>query len=147
LLAALYTGRRLSRLVDDALAIGLEPLVEAHDERELERALATAARLIGLNNRDLRTLVVDPERAAGLRRIVPEDRLVVAESGVRDAETVAGWRALGFDAALVGEALMRSLDPAAAVRRFVAAAADPDDPAEVARRPFVKICGLTEPAG
>ncbi len=147
LLAALHTGRRLSQLVEDALAIGLEPLVEAHDERELERALATPARLIGLNNRDLRTLTVDPARAGDLRRLVPEDRLVVAESGLRDTQTVAGWRALGFDAALVGEALMRSPDPAAAVRAFVAAGADPDDPAEATRRPFVKICGITDAAG
>ena len=88
-----------------ALELGLEPLVEAHDERELERALATDARLIGLNNRDLRTLDVDPERAVRLRELVPDDRLVIAESGVRDAATVARWRALGFDAALVGEAL------------------------------------------
>ena len=147
LLAALHPARRLRQLVDHALAIGLEPLVEAHDERELERALATNARVIGLNNRDLRTLTVDPERAARLRSLVPEDRLVVAESGVRESETVAGWRALGFDAALVGEALMRSPDPAAAVRAFVAAGAMPDDPAELARMPFVKICGVTDRAG
>ncbi len=75
------------------------------------------ARLIGLNNRDLRTLAVDPERAVRLRELVPDDRLVVAESGVREPATVAGWRALGFDAALVGEALMRAADPAAAAAR------------------------------
>ena len=147
LLAALHPARRLGRLVDESLAIGLEPLVEAHDEPELERALATRARLIGINNRDLRTLTVDPERAASLRPLVPEDRLVVAESSVREPETVAGWRALGFDAALVGEALMRSPNPRAAVRRFVAAGALPDDPAEAACMPFVKICGITDPAG
>jgi tryptophan synthase beta subunit len=147
LLAALHPARRLRHLVDQALAIGLEPLVEAHDERELERTLATNARVVGLNNRDLRTLTVDPERAARLRRMVPDDRLVLAESGVRATETVAGWRALGFDAALVGEALMRSLDPAAAVRAFVTAGAPPDDPAELARTPFVKICGITDRAG
>ena len=119
LLAVLHPAKRLAALVDRALEIGLEPLVEAHDERELDRALATNARLIGLNNRDLRTLDVDPERAVRLRERVPEDRLVVAESGVRDASTVAGWRAVGFDAALVGEALVRSADPAAAVAAFV----------------------------
>ena len=79
-----------------ALDLGLEPLVEAHDERELERALATSARLIGLNNRDLRTLDVDPERAGRLRELVPDDRLVIAESGVREPATVARWRALGL---------------------------------------------------
>jgi hypothetical protein len=85
--------------------------VEAHDEKELRAALATDARLIGLNNRDLRTLEVDPSRADRLRALVPDDRLVIAESGVRDPSVVARWRALGFDAALVGEALMRSADP------------------------------------
>ena len=59
LLAVLHPAKRLARLVDRALEIGLEPLVEAHDERELERAVATNARLIGINNRDLRTLAVD----------------------------------------------------------------------------------------
>jgi tryptophan synthase beta chain/phosphoribosylanthranilate isomerase len=147
LLASLHPAARLGRLVDAALDLGLEPLVEAHDERELERVLATHAHLIGLNNRDLRTLAVDPERAVRLREQVPGDRLVVAESGVRDPETVAGWRALGFDAALVGEALMRSADPAVAAARFAAAGRLPDDLAAEDRAPFVKICGITDAAG
>src|SRR4029078_9990378 len=80
------------------------------DEAELDAALATDARVIGINNRDLRTLDVDTERADRLRALVPDDRIVIAESGVRDASTIRRWRALGFDAALVGEALMRSDD-------------------------------------
>ncbi len=147
LLAVLHTPARLRRLVDEAFALGLEPLVEAHDERELRAALATDARLIGLNNRDLRTLRVDTERADRLRGLVPDDRLVIAESGVRDAETLARWRALGFDGALVGEALMRAPDATAVARAFVAAGRPPQDPANVARRPFVKICGVTDEAG
>ncbi len=147
LLAVLHPAKRLARLVDRALEIGLEPLVEAHDERELERALATNARLIGLNNRDLRTLDVDTERAIRLRAFVPDDRLVVAESGVRDAATIAAWRAIGFDAALVGEALVRSGDPAGAVRTFVAAGTPPRDPANAAAVPWVKICGVTDADG
>jgi tryptophan synthase beta subunit len=147
LLAVLHPARRLALLVDRALEIGLEPLVEAHDERELERALATRARLIGLNNRDLRTLDVDAERAARLRALVPDDRLVVAESGVRDAATIADWRAIGFDAALVGEALVRAPDPAAVVRTFVTAGRPPGDSANAAATPFVKICGITDADG
>ena len=147
LLAVLHPAKRLARLVERAIEIGLEPLVEAHDEKELERALASGARLIGLNNRDLRTLDVDTERAVRLRALVPDDRLVVGESGVRDAATVAAWRAVGFDAALVGEALVRSADPAAAVRAFVAAGRPPGDPANVADVPFVKICGVTDADG
>ena len=147
LLAVLHPAKRLARLVERALEIGLEPLVEAHDAAELDAALSTGARLIGLNNRDLRTLTVDVERASRLRELVPDDRLVIAESGVREPATVARWRALGFDGALVGEALVRAADPAAAARAFVAAGAAPDDPANVARRPFVKICGVTDIEG
>ncbi len=147
LLAGLHPPRRLERLVAQAMDLGLEPLVEAHDAREIEAALATGARLIGINNRDLRTLHVDPERAVRMRDLVPGDRLVVAESGVRDPATIRRWRATGFDAALVGEALMRSNDPAAAARAFVAAGAYPPDPAAAARQPMVKICGITDEAG
>ncbi|MDQ3128176.1 MAG: hypothetical protein M3Q66_06935, partial [Chloroflexota bacterium] len=147
LLAVLHPAARLARLVERAFELGLEPVVEAHDERELRAALATSARLIGLNNRDLRTLQVDTGRAERLRAFVPDDRLVIAESGVRDPETVSRWRALGFDGALIGEALMRAPDASAAVRAFVAAGRQPDDLANVARRPFVKICGVTDEAG
>jgi tryptophan synthase beta subunit len=147
LLAVLHPAKRLARLVERALDIGLEPLVEAHDERELERALGTAARLIALNNRDLRTLDVDLERAVRLRELVPDDRLVIAESGVRDASTIAAWRAIGFDGALVGEAFVRAADPAAAVRVFAAAGRQPSDPANLAATPLVKICGITDPEG
>ena len=147
LLAVLHPARRLARLVARACDLGLEPLVEAHDARELDAALATGARLVGINNRDLRTLDVDPERAVRLRELVPGDRLAVAESGVRDTATIARWRATGFDAALVGEALMRSPDPAAAARAFVSAGRDPSDAASLARLPEVKICGVTDAAG
>jgi tryptophan synthase beta chain len=147
LLAVLHPARRLARLVSSALEIGLEPFVEVHHARELERALATDTRLIGLNNRDLRTLDVDVERAGLLRDLVPDDRLVIAESGVREPSQIARWRALAFDGALVGESLMRDPDPAAAVSAFVAAGRPPTDPANVARRPMVKICGVTDADG
>ena len=124
--------------------LGLEPLVEAHDARELDAALASDARVIGINNRDLRTLDVDPERAVALRDAIPGDRLAIAESGVRDAATVARWRASGFDAALVGEALMRAGDPAATAAAFVAAGRDPVDLAADDRAPSVKVCGVTD---
>jgi tryptophan synthase beta subunit len=147
LLAVLHPPRRLARLAAAAFDLGLEPLVEAHGERELDAALATTARLIGVNNRDLRTLDVDPEHAARVRERIPDDRLAIAESGVREASTLGGWRALGFDAALVGEALVRAADPEAAARAFVAAGRPPDDPAHLGAVPFVKICGVTDEAG
>ncbi len=147
LLAVLHPRARLARLVAQARDLGLEPLVEAHDARELDAALASGARVIGVNNRDLRTLEVDPERAVRLRELIPGDRIAIAESGVRDTATIARWRASGFDAALVGEALMRSPDPAAAARAFVSAGAYPRDIAAAARQPMVKICGVTDEAG
>jgi tryptophan synthase beta subunit len=147
LLAVLHDTDALAGLVERTFELGMEPLVEVHDEPELEAALATRARLIGINNRDLRTLDVDIERADRLRSLVPDDRIVIAESGVRDPSTVARWRALGFDAALVGEALMRADDATAAVRSFVSAGRQPDDPANLARRPYVKVCGITTAEG
>jgi len=147
LLASLHPAKALRRLVERAREIGLEPLVEAHDAREVDRAIASGARIIGLNNRDLRTLAVDPEQASRLRELVPDDRLVVAESGVRDTAQIARWRAQGFDAALVGEALVRAADPTSVARAFVAAGRPPADGSEVARRPFVKVCGVTDTDG
>jgi indole-3-glycerol phosphate synthase len=103
LLAVLHPAARLARLVSAALDLGLEPLVEAHDARELDAALATRARVIGINNRDLRTLGVDPERAVRMRELV---RGTGWRGGVRSPRPhVARRRATGFDAALVGEAL------------------------------------------
>ena len=147
LLALLHAPAALAALVARARDLGLEPLVEVHDERELDGALASGARLIGVNNRDLRTLAVDPEHAVRLRDLIPGDRIAIAESGVRETATIARWRASGFDAALVGEALMRSADPAAAARAFTAAGRHPIDPAGAARLPEVKICGITDAAG
>ncbi len=154
LLAALHPARRLARLVVQARDLGLEPLVEVHSRRELEAAVATDARLIGINNRDLRALTVDPELAERLRESVPDDRLVVAESGVRDEARLRRWRATGFDAALVGEELMRAGTDAASVSARTAALVEAgrvptpaEDPGAAARTPFVKICGITEPRG
>ena len=154
LLAALHPPTRLAKLVRTALDVGLEPLVEAHSAKELAAAVATDTRLIGVNNRDLRTLEVDATLCERLRADVPGDRVVIAESGVHDAAMIRRWRALGFDGALVGEDLMRSGSEPSAVEARVAtlvgAGAVPApgvDPGLDGRAPFVKICGITEPAG
>jgi tryptophan synthase beta chain len=147
LLACILPPRKLARFAGLARELGLEPLVEVHDERELEAALATDARLIGLNNRNLRTLAVDPDHCLRLRPLVPDDRLVVGESGVGEPRTLVGWRAAGLDAALIGEALMRSAEPAAAARAYVNAGSVPHDVAAEARMPLVKICGVTDSEG
>jgi tryptophan synthase beta chain len=154
LIAAMHRAPALRHLVRVAREVGLEPLVEVHEARELDRALASGARLIGINNRDLRSLAVDPDHAAALRSHVPDDRLVVAESGAVDPGVLSAWRALGFDAALVGEALMRAGtgpdDVRARTAAFVAAGRSPSGAEDIAaadREPWVKICGVTDRRG
>jgi tryptophan synthase beta chain len=147
LIASLHPPRRLARLVSLAFDLGLEPLVEIHRADELPAVLASGARVVGINQRDLRSLAVDPGLARRLRPLVPQDRLVVAESGISQPHEVVPLRAIGVDAILVGEALMRAGDPTAAVRAFVARGAVPADLAAADRVPLVKICGVTDPVG
>ncbi|HVV16516.1 MAG TPA: indole-3-glycerol phosphate synthase TrpC [Polyangia bacterium] len=116
LIVAALDDPELRALLAAVAEAGLEALVEAHDEAEVARAVAAGAAIVGINNRDLRTFTVDRDLAARLRPRVPADRIVVAESGIRDAADVARLRAAGVDAMLVGETLMRAPDPAAALR-------------------------------
>lgn len=98
-----------------AVELGLDALVEIHDEHELEHALAAGATLIGVNQRDLVTFQVDHERAVRMAGAIPDDAVKVAESGVRGAEDAGALRAAGYDAVLVGETLVTAADPAAAI--------------------------------
>lgn len=93
----------------------LSALVEAHDEREVERALAAGARVVGVNNRDLATFKVDIHTSRRLRALVPDQVLFVAESGIHGHDDVAALADIGVDAVLVGEALMRAADKRAAL--------------------------------
>ena len=95
--------------------LGLDALVEVHDEPELARALAVGATLVGVNQRDLVTFEVDHERATRMAAAFPADVVSVAESGVRGPADAASLAAAGYDAVLVGESLVTSGDPAAAV--------------------------------
>jgi len=106
---------QITALLAAARETGLDALVEVHDRAELDRALALGATIVGVNNRDLRTFTIDRELAIRLRALVPPDRVVVAESGIRDAADVERLRAAGVDAMLVGESLMRAPDPGAAL--------------------------------
>ena len=96
-------------------ALGLSALVEAHDEREVETALRAGARVIGVNNRNLRDFTVDPENSRRLRSMIPRDVIFVSESGVKSPEDVRALRQMGADAVLIGEALMRAADKKAAL--------------------------------
>lgn len=90
--------------------LGLSALVEAHDEREVEMALDTGARMIGVNNRNLKDFTVNTDNSRRLREMIPGNILFVSESGVRDAADIAKLRDIGADAVLVGETLMRAAD-------------------------------------
>jgi indole-3-glycerol phosphate synthase len=111
---------QLPSLVEAARAFGLEPLVEVRDEGELERALAAGARVVGVNSRDLETLVVDSATIARVIPLIPPDVLAVAESGIGSPADVVAASAVGADAVLVGSFLSAAGDPAAAVRALAA---------------------------
>jgi indole-3-glycerol phosphate synthase len=113
LIVAALDDPQLAELRHQAAELGLAALVEVHDERELDRALAVGAELVGINNRDLTTLKVDTRRSVELAKRIPEETIVVAESGFSDR---AQLEELEVDAVLIGEALMRSADVEAAVR-------------------------------
>jgi len=120
LIVAALDDARLGDLLACARAAGLGVLVEAHDARELERALAAGADVVGVNHRDLATFVVDTSLTERLRPLVPARCVYVAESGIRTPADVALMGAHGADAVLVGEALMRAPDPGAALAELVA---------------------------
>ena len=116
LIAAVLDDAELSDFHQLAGDLGLDALVEIHDEPELERALAVGARLIGVNQRDLVTFEVDQERAVRLAPLIPDGAVGVAESGIRDRNDAVTLQGAGYRALLVGETLVTSGDPGLAVR-------------------------------
>ena len=117
IVAALQDGQ-LKELHDVAAEQGLAALVEVHDDRELERALDAGARIIGINNRDLRTFQVTLETSMRLAPTIPADRVIVGESGIREPEDIRRLAAAGVGAFLIGEQFMRAANVAAEVRRM-----------------------------
>lgn len=113
LIAAALGDAAMRELRDLAVHLGMDTLIEVHDGDELERALALEPDLVGINNRDLRTFETDVATTTRLRERVPADVLLVTESGIHTAEDVAGMRADGVHAFLVGEAFMTAPDPGA----------------------------------
>ena len=101
--------------------LGMEPLVEVHTREELAQALAAGARIIGVNNRNLRTLEVRVETSMELIEEIPEECIAVCESGLRTHQDLARFRAAGFDAFLIGEHLMAQPNPGAALRALLGA--------------------------
>ena len=126
LIVAALSDAELASLLATTAEAGLEALVEVHDRAELDRALAAGATIVGVNNRDLRTLEVRLETSLDLAPAIPDGVVAVAESGLRTGADLRRLRDAGFDAFLVGESLMSAPDPGAALRAML-------DDAEVPR--------------
>lgn len=126
LIVAALSPSELAELISVANSVGLDALVEVHDEKEAGVALEVGATLVGVNQRDLETFEVDTNRATRVASILPKGVLRVAESGIGSAQDVKPLADAGFDAVLVGESLVRSADPEQAVRSL-------RQPARVAR--------------
>jgi indole-3-glycerol phosphate synthase len=118
LIVAALDRRDLAKLLEISRRWAMEPLVEVHDEQELDAALETGARLVGVNHRDLRTFEIDISLTERLRPRAPADVVFVAESGIKTADDARRVRAAGADAVLVGEALMRADDVKAKIQEL-----------------------------
>jgi indole-3-glycerol phosphate synthase len=124
LIVAALAQEELVSLTQRARSRGLDVLCEVHDDDELQRALDAGCDLIGVNTRDLRTFIVDPDTAFRLAERLPTNIARVAESGIRSGEDIAMLRAAGYQAFLVGESLMRATRPGEALRDLLAHAAN-----------------------
>lgn len=122
LICSILSGEQIKEYLGICDELGLSALVETHDEDEVQMALDTGARIIGVNNRNLKDFTVDVGKSRELRGMVPENILFVAESGVSSPGDMDNLRETGVDAVLIGEALMRSQDKKAKLAEFAAAA-------------------------
>lgn len=119
LIAECLSPDQLRRLHDEAAELGLQTLIELYEAENLDAVLATGTRLVGVNNRDLRSFEVSLDHTLELRPLIPQDRLVVGESGIRSHDDLLYLGAGGVKAVLVGESLMRQSDIAAATGRLL----------------------------
>jgi indole-3-glycerol phosphate synthase len=115
LIVAVLSDSLLRDLITLGREIGMEPLIEVHTAVELERALAVSAKIIGVNNRDLKTMAVRIETSLELIEQIPENCVAVSESGIRNHQDLVKMQEAGFDAFLIGEHLMKAPDPGAAL--------------------------------
>jgi indole-3-glycerol phosphate synthase len=119
LITAILGDRDLGEMLALGRALRMEPLVEVHSREELDRAVAADARIIGVNNRDLRSFDVRLETSLDLVKAIPEDSIAVSESGLRTHDDLARLRSAGFDAFLIGEHLMKEPDPSVPLRELI----------------------------
>jgi indole-3-glycerol phosphate synthase len=119
LIVAALADPQLYELTVLAQTLGMDVLMEVHDQAELQRALNTPAKLIGINNRNLRTFVTDLETSVILSKGIPADRIVISESGIHSAENIQMLQSHGINTFLIGEAFMRKDNPGAELNRFL----------------------------
>ena len=119
LIAAALDKAELSEFYALAISLSMDVLVEVHDEMELQTALELGARLIGINNRNLKTFVTDLNTSVRLRALIPDNIVMVAESGIRSAEDISHLRNNGIHVFLVGESLMREPDAGMALKQLL----------------------------
>lgn len=108
LICSILTEKQIKDYIKICDKLGISALVETHDEKEITSALSAGAKMIGVNNRNLKDFTVDTENSKRMRELVPEDIIFVSESGVKTAEDIALLREIGADAVLIGETLMRA---------------------------------------
>lgn len=118
LICSILSEEQIKEYIGICDGLGLSALVEAHDGEEVEIALRAGARMIGVNNRNLKDFSVDTENSRRLRQMIPPEVLFVSESGVGSAEDVSRLRGIGADAVLIGETLMRAADKKAKLREL-----------------------------
>ena len=118
LIAAILTDRELKLFYELAYALGMDVLVEVHDEVEMMRAVGLDAKIIGVNNRNLKDFTIDLETTSKLAQMVPEETLLVSESGVTKDEDVAFLKKVGVDALLIGTVFMEATDPEALAKKW-----------------------------
>ncbi len=119
LICEILSTNELTRLNNLAISLGLDSLVEIHNEEDLEKALAAGASIIGINNRDLHTFKTDMAITQKLIRLIPSHKTIVSESGIKNYEDVMFLKSLGVNAVLIGEAFMEADDIAAKMREIM----------------------------
>lgn len=108
LICSILTEEQIKEYINICDVLGISVLVEAHDENEVKTAISAGARIIGVNNRNLKDFTVDTENSKQMREFVPKDIIFVSESGVKSAKDIELLREIGADAVLIGETLMRA---------------------------------------
>mgnify|MGYP001327099401 CR=1 FL=1 len=122
LIVAALTPLQLKELLNETIDLGMTPLVEVHDEPELDLALAAGAKIIGINNRNLKTFVVDLATSYRLAAKVPLEVLLVSESGIKDRSDILALEEAGFKAVLIGESIVTANDPGLKIKQLLGVA-------------------------